>query len=186
VVGVGERRREHVGGVGGGLGRAAGLAPRAVRAALEVDGVAVAALAPVEAAVALAPRVSGGDEALDDVAATVERLVRVVPGQARGERRVDGQHEVEPDEVEQREDPVRGVPKAFAIAASASSTGMERRTASPTAQPIQYAPSRLPTKPGVSAQRTTALPSPTSPNASMASTASGRVAGPATSSSSRR
>ena len=71
---------------------------------LEVEGVAVAALAPVEAAVALAPGVAGGDEALDDVRAAVERLVRVVGRQPRGERRVDGEHEVEPDQVEQRED----------------------------------------------------------------------------------
>ncbi len=103
VLGVGQRRPEDVRGVRGGLGRAAGLAARSIAAGLQVEGVAIATVPPVEAAVALAAGVAGGDEALHDVGAAVERLVRVAGRQPGGEGGVDRQHQVEPDQVEQRE-----------------------------------------------------------------------------------
>ena len=74
--------------------------------------------------------------------------------------------------------PVLGAPIASPISRSASSTVSPRASASPIAVAIQYTPSRLATKPGVSLQRTTALPRRTSAKASTASIASPRVVGP--------
>ena len=81
--------------------------------------------------------------------------------------------------------PVLGMPKGRPITASTSSTERPWSSAVATAAWIQKVPMRLAMKPGVSLQATTSLPRRRSAKSPIAAIASGRVSGPATTSSRR-